>query len=150
MNDKKESYIPKDQRKTILLLADDLRFHSGIATMAREIVVGTAKHYNWVTLGALSTHPEDGKTFDLSPSINENQGIDDSSVKLIASTGYGDANKIRQILKIYKPDALVIFTDPRYWTWLFDIEREIRSQIPLTYLNIWDNYPAPMYNKPYY
>jgi glycosyltransferase involved in cell wall biosynthesis len=150
MNDKKVSYIPKDQRKTILLLADDLRFHSGIATMAREIVVGTAKHYNWVTLGALSTHPEDGKTFDLSPSINENQGIDDSSVKLIASTGYGDANKIRQILKIYKPDALVIFTDPRYWTWLFDIEREIRSQIPLTYLNIWDNYPAPMYNKPYY
>lgn len=150
MNDKKVSYIPKDQRKTILLLADDLRFHSGIATMTREIVVGTAKHYNWVTLGALSTHPEDGKTFDLSPSVNENQGIDDANVKLIASTGYGDANKIRQILKIYKPDALVIFTDPRYWTWLFDIEREIRSQIPLTYLNIWDNYPAPMYNKPYY
>lgn len=150
MNDKKVSYIPKDQRKTILLLADDLRFHSGIATMAREIVVGTAKHYNWITLGALSTHPEDGKVFDLSPSVNENQGIDDANVKLIASTGYGDANKIRQILKIYKPDALIIFTDPRYWTWLFDIEREIRSQIPLTYLNIWDNYPAPMYNKPYY
>ena len=150
MDNRKVTYIPKAERKTILLLADDLRFHSGIATMAREIVVGTAKHFNWVTLGALSKHPEEGKTFDLSQSVNENQGIDDASVKLIASTGYGDASKIRQILKMYKPDALMIFTDPRYWTWLFDIEREIRSQIPLTYLNIWDNYPAPMYNKPYY
>lgn len=118
--------------------------------MAREIVVGTANHFNWVVLGALSKHPDEGKTFDLSQSINESIGISDASVKLVASTGYGDASKVRQLLKMYNPDAIIIFTDPRYWTWLFDIEREIRSKIPLTYLNIWDNYPAPLYNRNYY
>lgn len=140
----------KEERKTILLFCDDIRYFSGIATMARELVTGTAGYYNWVILGALSKHPDEGKTFDLSQSINESEGLTDSNVRLIASSGYGDANKLRQILKYYNPDALMIFTDPRYWTWLFDIEREIRNKIPLTYLNIWDNYPAPMYNKDYY
>src|SRR6056300_1646942 len=66
------------------------------------------------------------------------------------SNGYGDASKVRQLIKTTKPDAIFIFTDPRYWTWLFDIEREIRSKIPIFWLNIWDQYPAPMYNKNYY
>ena len=30
------------------------------------------------------------------------------------------------------------------------MEQEIRRKIPITYLNIWDDYPAPMYNRPYY
>jgi glycosyltransferase involved in cell wall biosynthesis len=30
------------------------------------------------------------------------------------------------------------------------MEHEIRKNIPITYLNIWDDYPAPMYNKAYY
>ena len=31
-------YIPKKDRKKILLLSDDIRMHSGVATMSREIV----------------------------------------------------------------------------------------------------------------
>ena len=27
---------------------------------------------------------------------------------------------------------------------------KLRRNIPITYLNIWDDYPAPMYNRPYY
>ena len=30
------------------------------------------------------------------------------------------------------------------------MEQEIRKKFQLAYLNIWDDYPAPMYNKPYY
>ena len=30
------------------------------------------------------------------------------------------------------------------------MEHEIRKTCPITYLNIWDDYPAPMYNKPFY
>jgi glycosyltransferase involved in cell wall biosynthesis len=30
------------------------------------------------------------------------------------------------------------------------MENEIRRKIPIAYLNIWDDYPAPMYNKEYY
>ena len=43
-----------------------------------------------------------------------------------------------------------LITDPRYFTWLFQIENEIRSKIPIAYLNIWDDYPAPAYNKEFY
>ena len=44
----------------------------------------------------------------------------------------------------------MLITDPRYFTWVFGMEAEIRKQCPITYLNIWDDYPAPMYNRPYY
>jgi glycosyltransferase involved in cell wall biosynthesis len=30
------------------------------------------------------------------------------------------------------------------------MENEVRRKIPIAYLNIWDDYPAPMYNKSYY
>jgi len=146
----KLGYVPKAERKKILLLCDDIRMHSGVATMAREFVVGTAHHFNWFNLGAALTHPEIGKTFDLSEDINKKVGISDSNVSVRPNTGYGDADIIRKLLKTEKPDAIFIFTDPRYWTWLFEIEREIRSQIPIFWLNIWDDYPAPLYNKQYY
>jgi glycosyltransferase involved in cell wall biosynthesis len=66
------------------------------------------------------------------------------------TNGYGDADFLRQVIKIEKPDAIMLITDPRYFVWLFNIEQEIRKNIPITYLNIWDDYPAPMYNRPYY
>ena len=53
----KEGYIEKSKRKKILLLCDDIRMTSGISTMAREIVVGTAHHYNWVNIGGAINHP---------------------------------------------------------------------------------------------
>jgi len=37
----KPGYIERSQRKKILLIGDDIRFFSGIATIAREIVLGT-------------------------------------------------------------------------------------------------------------
>tara|TARA_Y100001972_G_scaffold123812_1_gene171717 strand:- start:1949 stop:3391 length:1443 start_codon:yes stop_codon:yes gene_type:complete len=146
----KEGYIPKANRKKILLLCDDIRMHSGVATMAREFVVGSSHHFNWFNLGAAVNHPEVGKVMDLSADVNKTAKIEDSSVFVQPSNGYGDTTMIRQLLKTQKPDAIFIFTDPRYWIWLFEIEREIRSKIPIVWLNIWDEYPAPMYNKNYY
>lgn len=143
-------YVKKEDRKKILLLCDDIRMHSGIATMAREIVVGTAHHFNWLNLGAAINHPEVGQGFDISTEVNKFAGIDDSWVRVLPNNGYGDAMQIRQLIAQEQPDAIFIFTDPRYWVWLFEIEREIRNEIPLMYLNIWDDYPAPLYNKPYY
>jgi hypothetical protein len=43
-----------------------------------------------------------------------------------------------------------LITDPRYFTWLFSIENEVRKKLPIIYLNIWDDYPAPYYNKAFY
>lgn len=143
-------YIPKKDRKKILLLSDDLRMHSGVATMSREIVMNTAHHFNWYQLGAALEHPEKGKIFDLNDDLNKRLNMTDADVKVEPCTGYGDPDKIRALLGQEKPDAIFIFTDPRYWIWLFEMEREIRSKIPIVWLNIWDQYPAPLYNEVYY
>ena len=147
---KVEGYIPQAERKNILLLCDDIRMHSGIATMAREFVVNTAPHFNWYNLGAAINHPEKGKTLDIAGDINKLKGIDDALVRVIPNNGYGDAQIVRSLIKQHKIDAIFIFTDPRYWIWLFEIEREIRSKIPIFWLNIWDDYPSPKYNENYY
>ena len=146
----KEGYLPKEQRKKILLLCDDIRMHSGIATMAREFVLGTCHHYNWVNCGAAINHPEVGKRIDLSQDTGNRAGVEDASVFLYPQNGYGDATLIRNMLKTEKPDAIFFFTDPRYWEWLFQIENEVRAKVPMIYLNIWDDLPAPMYNESYY
>jgi len=149
MKDKLQ-YIPKEERKKILLLSDDITMSSGVGNMGKEIVINTAHHFNWVNLGAALKHFHAGKVYDLSPEINTAARIEDSNVILIPNSGYGTPDQIRALLNMHKPDAIMIFTDPRYWVWLFDMERELRSQIPILYLNIWDNYPAPLYNKSYY
>jgi glycosyltransferase involved in cell wall biosynthesis len=143
-------YVKKEDRKKVLLLCDDIRMHSGIATMAREIVIGTSHHFNWVNLGAAIKHPEQGQALDISQEVGKLNNIEDASVIVIPNSGYGDAMQIRGLIKQFQPDAIMIFTDPRYWSWLFEIERELRNKIPLMYLNIWDDYPTPLYNKPYY
>lgn len=146
----KNGYIPREKRKKILLLCDDIRFTSGISTMAKEIVIGTAHRFNWVNLGAAITHPEQGKKLDVCQDTNNIAGIPDASVYIYPSSGYGSPEAVRQLIDIEKPDALMFFTDPRYWIWLFQMESEIRKKVPMIYLNIWDDLPAPLYNKAYY
>ncbi len=146
----KEGYIPKEQRKRILLLCDDLRLHSGVANVAKEMVTHTAHHYNWFNLGGAINHPEIGKRFDVSADINKTANIEDAEVIVQPNNGYGNPDQIRKLLKEVKIDAIFLITDPRYFTWLFQIENEIRKETPIAYLNIWDDYPAPMYNKAFY
>lgn len=146
----KEGYIKKEDRKKILFISDDIRFFSGIATIAREIVLGTAHHYNYVCVGAALQHPDKGKRMNLSESTNEIAKITDSDVFLYPYDGYGDADFIRSLINHEKPDALFFITDPRYYTWLFEIENEIRKKIPMIYLQIWDCEPGPLYNKEFY
>lgn len=146
----KNSYIPKQQRKKILLISDDMMATSGVGTMAKEIIIGTAHHFNWIQLGAGVNHPNAGQRLDMSKFVNEQAGIEDADVTILPNKDYGNAPLVRQILKREKPDAVMIFTDPRYFEWLFKIENEIRANIPIIYYNIWDSPPAPIYNKPYY
>ena len=144
------AYLPQKERKKILLICDDIRVHSGVATVAREMVLNTCQHFNWVQVAGAINHPEKGKKLDISQDTNTNTGLTDASVQIYPVDGYGDANLIRQLIKIEKPDAIFLITDPRYFAWLFQIENEIRRKMPIVYLNIWDDYPAPMYNRPYY
>lgn len=140
----------KPKKKKILLLSDDLRMHSGIATMSREFVLGTVKEFDWVQLGAAIKHPEAGKMLDLSADVAKETGVEDASVKLMPYNGYGDANVLNYLINTEKPDAILHFTDPRFWGWLYQLEHSIRQHIPIMYYNIWDDLPYPHWNEPFY
>jgi glycosyltransferase involved in cell wall biosynthesis len=64
--------------------------------------------------------------------------------------GFGDRNLIRVALATEKPDILLIFTDPRFFTWLFEMEDEVHQVCPIAWWHVWDNYPIPNFNDPYY
>ena len=52
-------------KKKILLMSDDLRMHSGIATQSKEFVMGTLDKYEWVQIGGAINHPDNGKIMDM-------------------------------------------------------------------------------------
>jgi len=144
-------------KKKTLLLSDDLRLTSGIATVSKDIVLNTLKEFDWVQVGAAINHPDKGKVLDLSEDLRKTQGIENASVKIFSNDGYGDPFLIRRLIDIEKPDAILHFTDPRFWGWLYDMEHEIRQKMPLMYLNIWDGAGLigdtatdPMWNKEAY
>jgi len=145
-----EGYIPKEQRKNILLLTDDIRLPSGVGHIGKQIVLNSSHHYNWVNLGGAMNHPDLGKRFDISQDGNKVHGIEDANIIIQPNNGYGNAELIKSLIKEFNIDAIFLITDPRYFTWLFQIENEIRKTTPIIYLNIWDDYPAPAYNKAFY
>ena len=138
------------KKKKILLLSDDLRMHSGIATQSKEFVMGTLDKYDWVQLGGAVKHPEQGKIIDMSNAAKNEWGVKDAYLKIYPISGYGNPNVLREVIGIEKPDAIIHFTDPRFWIWLYNMEHEIRQDIPIMYYNIWDDIPDPLYNTNYY
>ena len=142
----------KQKKKKILLLSDDFRLASGIGTVSKEIVLNTVKTYDWIQLGSALKHPDHGKGVDVSADIAKETGITDASVKIIPWSGYGDRNVLFALLNQEKPDAILHFTDPRYWEWLYQLEHEIKTTYgtPIVYYSIWDDLPYPMWNAPFY
>jgi len=137
-------------KKKILLLSDDLRMTSGISTMSKEFVLGTIHKYDWVQLGAAIKHPELGKIVDVSEDTRKKTGVTDADLKIYPANGYGDIGALRKLILEEKPDAILHFTDPHYWQWLYDNESEIRQHVPILYYHVWDNLPDPIYNRDYY
>ena len=146
----KDTYVSPEQRKTILLLSDDLRMSSGVGTVSRKIVQGTIQRYNWVQVGAAIKHPQEGQIFDMESAIKNEWGLDEGKLKIYANSGYGSQDLLRQLLTVEKPDAVLHYTDPRFWGWLYHMEHELREQVPLLFYHIWDDLPYPMYNRNYY
>ena len=109
------------KKKKILLLSDDLRMHSGIATQSKEFVMGTIHKYDWVQLAGAVEHPEQGKIIDMCQAVQNDIGIKDGYLKLYPLSGYGNANILREVMEVEKPDAILHFTDPRFWVWLYQM-----------------------------
>ena len=105
------------KKKKILLLSDDVRMHSGVATQSKEIVLSTIHKYDWAQISSAIEHPEMGKIIDLSDDVKKTTGIKDASLKLYPMNGYGNPQVLREIMEMEKPDAILHFTDPRQWIW---------------------------------
>jgi hypothetical protein len=63
---------------------------------------------------------------------------------------YGTQQDVIAHVTNWKPDILYFMTDPRFYEWLWAIDDTIRQNIPMVYYHVWDNFPAPLYNKPSY
>jgi glycosyltransferase involved in cell wall biosynthesis len=137
-------------KKKIMLLSDDLRMSSGVGTVSKNFVLGTLDKYDWIQIGGAIKHPEEGKIVDMNDSVRKDTGIEDAYLKIYPISGYGNQELMRQLINIEKPDAILHYTDPRFWGWLYQMEHELRQQIPIFYYNIWDDRPTPRYNEFFY
>ena len=115
-------------KKKILVISDNPLSVSGVGTQCRFLLNGLINtgRYTFRCLGAalknasyetLVPHPD----FVIKP-------ID----------GFGDPNLIRQLLVSEKPDAVFLFTDPRFFSFFWQIEDEVHQFCPIVYWNIWD------------
>ncbi len=130
-------------KKKILTLSDHPLSPSGVGTQTKyvcEALLNTGR-YSIISLGGAIKH--DKYNAVLVDPYKEDW-------KIVPVDGYGTQEQIRSILRIEKIDAIYIMTDPRFWGWLWAMENEIRPLCPIVYYHVWDNYPYPMFNRPYY
>ena len=101
----------------VLVLSDHALSTSGVGTQTRHLIEGLLKKNTWTfrQFGAAMKH-EDYRTVV----VNE-----DFIIKPI--DGFGNPDLLRVTLATEKPDVIFLFTDPRFFTWLFEIEDEIRQ-----------------------
>jgi glycosyltransferase involved in cell wall biosynthesis len=139
----REDIMAKDNRIKIFTIGDHPLSPSGVGTQTRYVVEALLETGNFkvVSFGGAIKHK------DHTPQKTE-QWEDDWIIYPV--DGYGNQEMVRSILRTEKPDILWFMTDPRFYGWLWDIEHEIRSLVPIVYYHVWDNYPYPMFNKAYY
>jgi len=127
----------------ILVLSDHPLSPSGVGTQTKYMIEALLKtgRYQFVCLGGAMKH------HDYTPVTVDPYGSD---FVIIPVDGYGNDETIRSALRKEKPDVLWFMTDPRFYEWLWEIEDEVRALVPMVYYHVWDNFPVPLYNKPYY
>lgn len=132
-----------DKKIKILTLSDHPMSPSGVGTQSKYIIEGLLKtgKYSFVSLGGAIKHP------DYRPQRTEEWGEDWT---IFPVDGYGTQEMIRSIMRTERPDILWFMTDPRFWGWLWQMENEIRPNIPMVYYHVWDNYPYPSFNRKFY
>jgi len=116
---------------------------SGVGTQTKNIVEAMLKtgKYKFISFGGAIKHP------DYKPIKTEEYGDD---WVIFPVDNYGNQEQLRSLIRQERPDILWFMTDPRFWGWLWEIENEIRPLVPMVYYHVWDNYPYPSYNRPYY
>ena len=132
-----------DKKIKILTLSDMPLSPSGVGTQTKYIIEALLRtgRFKVISLGGAMKHP----SYD--PIKTEEFGDD---WVLFPVDGYGNQDIVRSIMRNEKPDIIWFMTDPRFWSWLWEIENEIRPHVPMVYYHVWDNYPYPKFNKIFY
>ena len=131
------------EKKKILVLSDHPLSPSGVGTQTKYFIESLLKtnRYKFICLGGAIKH----QNYD---PIKVDPWGDDWVVYPV--DGYGSHDIIRSLLRTERPDILWFMTDPRFWSWLWEIEDEVRPLVPMVYYHVWDNYPYPNFNARYY
>jgi glycosyltransferase involved in cell wall biosynthesis len=131
------------KKTKILVISDHPLSPSGVGTQTKYMIEALLKtgRYSFTCLGGAIKHN------DYTPQKVDPWG-DDWVVFPI--DGYGSHDVIRSVMHSYKPDLLWFMTDPRFYGWLWEIDNEIRANVPMVYYHVWDNFPVPYFNSLYY
>jgi len=131
------------KKKKVLVLSDHPLSPSGVGTQTKYMIEALLKtgRYQFICLGGAIKHK------DYRPQNVDPWGED---WIIFPIDGYGNHEVIRSILQKEKPDVVWFMTDPRFYGWLWEIENEIRANVPMVYYHVWDNFPAPHFNARFY
>ena len=134
------------EKKTILVISDHPLAPSGVGTQTKNVITALLKtgNYKFICFGGAIRHPS------YEPQTIRDPAWDDGDWVVHPVDGYGTADLIRSTLWMEKPALLWFMTDPRFYPWLWQIENEIRPNVPMVYYHVWDNYPYPMFNRKWY
>jgi glycosyltransferase involved in cell wall biosynthesis len=127
----------------IFTLGDHPLSPSGVGTQTKYIIEGMLKtgKYQFLSFGGAIKHPNH------QPQKTEQWGED---WIIWPVDGYGNPDMVRAMIHQNKPDILWFMTDPRFFGWLWQIENEVRVNVPMVYYHVWDNYPYPKFNRSKY
>jgi len=128
---------------TIFTISDHPLSPSGVGSQTKYIIEGMLKtgKYRFVSFGGAIKHDQH------QPQKTEQWGED---WVIWPVDGYGNEDQVRAMVQQQKPDILWFMTDPRFYSFLWSIENEIRANVPMIYYHVWDNYPYPQFNRPWY
>lgn len=127
-------------KKKILMLSDHALSTSGVGCQSRYLIDGLTRKGKWSVrqFGAAIKH----NNYDLV------KVSDDFIIKPV--DGFGTPDMLRQTLAVERPDVLLLFTDPRFFIWVWEMEDEIHQICPIAYWHVWDNLPVPKFNQVLY
>jgi glycosyltransferase involved in cell wall biosynthesis len=138
--DDSDLFIKPQKKRKILFISDHPLAPSGVGVQARMLINGllATGRYSFLCLGGAMKHG-DYRTIV----VNE-----DFIVKPVDN--FGTRELVQQILVQESIDAILLFTDPRQFVWLWEFADEVQQVCPITYWHVWDNDPYPAFNRPWY
>ena len=133
----------EEKRIKVLTLGDMPLSTSGVGNQSKNVINALLRSgkFDVFSLGGAIKHPR------YQIMLTEEWG---ERWKVLPVDQFGTKEMLRSIIWREKPDIVWFMTDPRFWTWLWEMDNEIRQNIPMVYYHVWDNYPYPKFNKKFY